>query len=112
MSDHDPSREDLLVALQSRVRELEECHRQILALRLEASVRAAYVIDLQNQLQLALDRAQQYEAEATELRAKAAFAAVSDVGTLAAERAALQESIAQTLARAASLRGAPLSAPE
>jgi chromosome segregation ATPase len=112
MSEHDPSQEDLLAALQTRVRELEECHRQILALRLEASVRTAYVIDLQNQLEIALDRARQYEAEANELRAKSAFAAASDVGTLAAERAALQETVAQAVARAASLRGAPRSAPE
>jgi len=112
MSDYGPSQADLLAALQTRIRELDECHRQILALRLEASVRTAYVIDLQNQLEIALDRAQQCEAEATELRARAAFAAANDVGTLAAERAALEESVAQTLARAASLRGAPLSAAE
>ncbi len=112
MSEHGASGDELLSALQVRIQELEECHRQILALRLEASVRSAYVIDLQNQLQIALDRARQFENEANEFRASIAFSAAADVGTLAAERAALQESVARAASRAASLRGAPLSGRE
>lgn len=112
MSAQTPSTEELLSALQERLRELEECHKQILALRLEASVRTAFVIELQNQVEAALDRARQFEAEANDLRARVALAEMEKMDALSVNREAMNEEVTHAAMRAARLRGAPLPVRE
>jgi hypothetical protein len=55
--------EDLSRAFAERTTELEIAQRQILAFRLEASVRAAFVLELQQALTEALARAERAEHE-------------------------------------------------